>query len=253
MLDGNYYRFICFAETYCYPEMRNKKCLYRANYLDNCMKRIIFLFFAVVCACLCLLPTVSAHVPYLEYRDSTVQKPFQVRRSITQSIAVYSWLETDWVNPSTDIDVYSFTIKDQPLRIFIEAIVPVCDGFYANFTPWFALVGPGLPPPNQTLPFDVPSGYGVIVKQDVPPGSPREEFYEPFGGKSYYQGPRFDETINIQGTYYVYYWDPYQKGGDYVAVLGYKEQFPPLDIIRALINTPLIRRGYELHLPSEWI
>ena len=72
-----------------------------------------------------------------------------------------------------------------------------------------------------------------------------------FGGKSYYQGPRFDETINISGTYYVYYWDPYQKGGDYVAVLGYKEQFPPLDFLRALINTPLIRHDYELHLPER--
>jgi hypothetical protein len=91
----------------------------------------------------------------------------------------------------------------------------------------------------------------VIVKQDAPPGSPREQFYEPFGGKSYYQGPRFDETINITGTYYVYYWDPYQKGGDYVAVLGYKEQFPPLDFLRALINTPLIRHDYELHLPER--
>ncbi len=231
--------------------MRNKKCLYSEISLDNSMKRTVLIVFAGLCAGLCLLPSLSAHVPYLEHRDSTIQKPFQVRRSITQSIAVYSWLETDWINPSTDIDVYSFQIKDQPLQVFIEAIVPVCDGFYANFTPWFALVGPGLPPPNQTLPFDVPPGYGVIVKQDVPPGTPREEFYEPFGGKSYYQGPRFDETINTPGTYSVYYWDPYQKGGDYVAVLGYKEQFPPLDIIRALINTPLIRRGYELHLPDS--
>lgn len=213
------------------------------------MKRSIVLSLALTCVCLFLLPTALAHVPYLERRDFSVEQPFTVRKSITQSIAVYSWLETDWVNPSIDIDVYSFTITDQPLRIFLEVIVPVCDGFYANFTPWFALVGPGLPPPNQTLPFDLPQGYGVIVKQDVPPGSPREEFYEPFGGKSYYQGPRFDETLYVWGTYYVYYWDPYEKGGDYVAVLGYKEQFPPLDFLRALINTPLIRRGLELHLP----
>jgi hypothetical protein len=231
--------------------MRDKKYLYRASRLDNHMKRSIVLSFAIACMCLCLFPTVLAHVPYLERRDSSVQQPFQVRRSITQSIAVYSWLETDGVNPSTDIDVYSFTIKDQPLRIYLEVIVPVCDGYYANFTPWFALVGPGLPPSNQTLPFDLPLGYGVIVKQDAPPGNSREEFYEPFGGKSYYQGPRFDETVYIWGTYYVYYWDPYQKGGDYVAVLGYKEQFPPLDILRALINTPLIRHDRELHLPSS--
>ena len=228
-----------------------KKYLYRVDQLGYHMKRSRVLSFAFVSACLCLFPTVLAHVPYLEHRDSSPQQPFQVRRSITQSIAVYSWLKTDWVNLSTDIDVYSFTIKDQPLRIYLEVIVPVCDGFYVNFTPWFALVGPGLPPPNQTLPFDLPDGCGVIVKQDAPPGSPREQFYEPFGGKSYYQGPRFDETINISGTYYVYYWDHYQKGGDYVAVLGYKEQFPPVDILRSLINTPLVRHGYELHLPDK--
>ncbi len=213
------------------------------------MKRNSMLLFVFMCAFLFFIPTALAHVPYLERRDSSAEQPFQVRRSITQSIAVYSWLKTDWVKPSTDIDVYSFTINDQPLRIFLEVIVPVCEGYYANFTPWFALVGPGLPPPNQTIPFNIPEGYGVIVKQDAPPGRPREQFYEPFGGKSYYQGPRFDETINISGTYSVYYWDPYQKGGDYVAVLGYKEQFPPIDFLRALINTPLIRRDYELHVP----
>lgn len=212
------------------------------------MKRSSMLLFVFMFVFLFLIPSALAHVPYLERRDSSAEQPFQVRRSIAQSIAVYSWLKTDWVKPSTDIDVYSFTINDQPLRIFLEVIVPVCEGYYANFTPWFALVGPGLPPPNQTIPFDIPEGYGVIVKQDAPPGSPREQFYEPFGGKSYYQGPRFDETINISGTYSVYYWDPYQKGGDYVAVLGYKEQFPPIDFLRALINTPLIRRDYELHV-----
>ena len=95
------------------------------------------------------LPGVLAHVPYLERRDVTIEQPFQVRQSITQSIAVYSWLETDWMNPSTDIDVYTFTIKDNSLRVYLEVIVPECDGFYANFTPWFALVGPGLPAPNQ--------------------------------------------------------------------------------------------------------
>ncbi len=214
------------------------------------MKRRIALLYVILGCFLCVLPDVLAHVPYLECHDVTIEQPFQVRRSITQSIAVYSWLQTDWVNLSTDIDVYMFTIKDNPLRVYLEVIVPECDGFYANFTPWFALVGPGLPGPGQQLPFEIPAGYGAIVKEDVLPGKPRERFYEPFGGKWYLQGPRFDETINQSGKYFVYYWDPYQQGGDYVAVLGYKEQFPPLDILRALINTPLIRRNLELHLPS---
>ena len=83
------------------------------------MKRLSILLFTMGCSILCLVPTVLAHVPYLEHRDSSTQQPFQVRRSITQSIAVYSWLTTDGVNPSTDIDVYSFSIK-QPLRVYLE-------------------------------------------------------------------------------------------------------------------------------------
>jgi len=215
------------------------------------MKQKIKLLIILGISCVSLFPSVVAHVPYLEHTDFTVTQPFQVRKAITQSIAVYAWLETDYVHPSTDIDVYKFTIQ-QPTLIHIEVIVPVVNGYYyVNFTPWFALVGPGLPATNQTLPFDVPQGYGALVVQDLPPGNHRETFFEPFGIKWYYQGPKFDQTMNTSGTYYVYYWDNYQTGGDYVAVLGYKEQFPPLDILRSIINVPLIRHNRELHLPLE--
>jgi hypothetical protein len=138
----------------------------------------------------------------------------------------------------------------RPLKIHLEVIVPVYNGYYANFSPWFALVSHGLPPYNQTLPFNLLQGYGAIIKDDTPPGLLRKKFYEPFGGKGYYQGPKFDGVMNRSGTYYVYYWDHYRTGGDYVTVLGYKEIFLPMDIIRALINTLLIRRNQELHLPS---
>ncbi len=53
--------------------------------------------------------------------------------------------------------------------------------------------------------------------------------------------------MSTPGTYYVVFWDPSGVGGDYVAVLGDKEIWWPWDIIRALINTPKIRRGLELH------
>ena len=212
-------------------------------------QKIIFLLILSCCG-LCVLPSALAHVPYIEHRDFSMQHPFKVK-SITQSLAVYAWLETDHVHPSTDVDVYTFTIQ-QPTLIHLEVLVPVVNGYYyVNFTPWFALVGPGLPAPNQTLPFTLSQGEGVIVIQDLPPGHHRETFFEPFGLQWYYQGPKFDQTMNTSGTYYVYYWDHYQTGGDYVAVLGYKEQFPPLDILRSVINVPLIRHNMELHLPKS--
>ena len=191
---------------------------------------------------------VVAHVPYLEHSDFSEEKPFVVRRSILQSIAVYSWLETDNVNPSKDIDVYKFKVRIPDTRIYIELIGPVCEGYYENFVPWFALVGPDLPDPGQSVPFEIPSGYGAIIKENVQPGEEREQFFEPFGNKWYYSGPVLDIQANKTGTYYVYVWDPYETGGDYVAVLGRSEIFGLFDIFRALIYTPMIRLGWELHI-----
>jgi hypothetical protein len=88
----------------------------------------------------------------------------------------------------------------------------------------------------------------VIVKENFQPGDERETFYEPFGGKWYYKGPIFEEKINESGTYYIYCWDPNEKGGDYVLVLGKGEFFGPVDIIRSILNTIVIRRNGEIHI-----
>jgi len=210
---------------------------------------------AIICgACVLFMTTagmgVFAHVPYLEFQDYSNEQPFMVKKSIEQSIAVYAWLTYEPGEASTDIDEYTFTLTE-PARVYIEVIVPVCEGFYENFVPWFAFVGPGFPEPPQDLPFDIPEGYGVFLGENVAPGESRETFYEPFGGKSYYKGPIFDQLINESGTYSIYYWDPYQQGGDYVAVLGRREAFGFDDIIRAILFTPLIRLNLELHLPPD--
>ena len=204
----------------------------------------------VCCVCGLFFPSmtlVDAHVPYFEHTDFTVNEPFVVRKIVSQSKAVYSWLEHNGTEPCDDIDVYQFNII-RPMRMYVELIVPVVDDLYERFVPWFALVGPGLPEPTHQLPFELPSGYGAIVKENVNPGDSRETFYEPFGNKSYYKGPIFNQKLNETGTYYVYCWDPYRSGGDYTIVLGSLELWGPLDIIRALIYTPLIRRGLELHI-----
>jgi hypothetical protein len=190
---------------------------------------------------------VSAHVPYFEHKDFSEEKPFKVRKMITQSKAVYSWLENDGLNPCEDIDIYKFTLK-KPSSMYIELIVPVVEEYYEEFVPWFALVGPGLPDPTQELPFDILEDHGAIVMENVEPGEPRETFYEVFGDKSYYEGPVFEGQLNITDTYYIYCWDPYKSGGDYTLVIGNLEIWGPLDILRALFYTPLIRRDFELHV-----
>jgi hypothetical protein len=210
--------------------------------LNKIIISIFFIFILIVSS------LASAHVPYIERSDYSENNPFYVWKMIEKSKAFYAWLENDGENPCNDIDVYKFKIKNNPRNIYIELIVPVIEDYYYDFVPWFALVGPDLPIPDHELPFELPGGYGAIVKENVEPGIDRETFYEPFGGKSYYYGPIIDINISISGTYYIYCWDPYNKGGDYVLVIGKGEFFGPIDIIRSLINTIIIRKDGEIHI-----
>jgi len=215
------------------------------------MKKIIKIIITCCLALVFISSSVYAHVPYIEHKDYTQEKPLYVWKMIEYSKAFYSWLENDGVNPCEDIDVFKFKIRNKPKNVYIELIVPAVGDFYEDFLPCFALVGPGLPEPNQTLPFSIPPDYGAIVKENYEPGEQREKFYEPFGGKWYYKGPIFEEIINESGLYYIYCWDPYEKGGDYVLVIGKGEFFGPIDIIRSIINTIIIRRDGELHIKEK--
>lgn len=196
-----------------------------------------------------LSATALAHVPYIERNDYSIEHPRVIWKMLEKSKAYYSWLEPEPGQISKDIDVYQFTIRNKPINVYIELIVPVVEEYYEDFLPCFALVGPNLPQPSQQLPFTLPEGYGAIVKENLEPGETRETFYEPFGGKSYYYGPILDENITQPGTYYAYVWDPHQQGGDYVLVIGKGEFFGPIDIIRGIINTIIIRQDKELHVP----
>ena len=180
----------------------------------------------------------DAHVPFLELKDFDLQAPFRPEVP-EQSIAVYAWLDGP-----RDIDVYVVTLtKETPF--LAEVLVPV-HPHYEAFRPAFAVIGKGLPDAPSCLPVRPFEGYGALVfLEDV--RTERETFYEPFGGKSYYRGPRFERTLP-PGTYAVVYWDPRHQRGDYVAVLGKKELWRGKDMLRALRVTPQIRRGRELHL-----
>jgi hypothetical protein len=180
-----------------------------------------------------------AHVPYLEDSDFSTTAPFKCQSAL-QSTAVYAWLEN-----YADVDYYNLTAYTS-IPFFAELIVPVFD-VYANFRPSMALIGPCLPVPTELLPVPLAPGEGAIVLHDDGL-DPRPQFFEPFGNKSYYQGPRLE--INLKpGKYRLIYWDPAGNTGDYVATIGKYEIWLPKNIIRAFKITPIIRAGGELHLP----
>lgn len=182
-----------------------------------------------------------AHVPYLETKDFTPEAPFRPW-SPRQSTAVYSWLES-----KGDVDWYAFTVP-QEMPFLAEVLVPGLDA-YAEFRPSFALLGPGLPAPTEALPVTLSPGSGALVLHDDGT-KPRRSFFEPFGGKSYFKGPRLECTLG-PGTYTLVCWDRSGRTGDYVAVIGKQEIWRLKDIWRALRVTPIIRRGGELHRPPD--
>ena len=147
----------------------------------------------------------------------TSEGSFVVSDSIENAKAVYARLE-----PPTDIDVYSFLVT-QPVHVHARAFVPLVPGL-EQFLPNLAVVGPGLPETQEKLPFTLPAGYGAVVIKNTPPGKKRPVFYEPFSGTEYYDAPAFDQKATTPGTWYVYYWDPYGMGGQYVAILGFRER-----------------------------
>ena len=208
----------------------------------------------VVSALLCIFSVpVQAHMPSIERRDYTEQRPFQVRGTIEKGQAIYAWLDS-----GSDIDVYRFTVTKKELdekggvRLRVRANMPACKDA-PEFLPWLAVVGPGLPPPTEEIPFTVPEGYGAVVVKNTEPGAEKTFFYEQYSKKSYYIMDNYEYTITEPGTWYLYYWDPYGQGGDYLAVWGVYDGFGPGDGLKMLFNLPAIVSDRIMHTDCEWI
>jgi len=204
------------------------------------MMKVTIIVVLFLCS-IVFLRSANAHVPIMEESDFSQSEPFLLEPPLKKSRAIYGWLQSD-----TDIDVYTFEIKE-PVRLRAFSLVPVCPD-YEDFLPAFAVIGPGLTIPEHPLPFRLPEGYGAAVINNLSPGVKRNTFFEPFTNKNYYRGPAFDQLIATPGTWYVYYWDPSGQAGDYVAVFGFAERFSFSDIMQALINTPKIWFDRELHI-----
>lgn len=193
---------------------------------------------------LCLLAAVTgpvlAHVPHIERADYTQAAPFTVTDPAL-SIAVYGWLQN-----RTDVDWFRLEATNG-MRLYFDLLVPVLPA-YAKAYPTYALIGPGLPAPTQALPFALPPGYGAVVAK-YDPATKRPVEYEPFGGKAYFTGPASDDNATTNGTWWIAVWEPAGKPCDYVLAIGYEERFEGPDLVRALVNTKIIRADGELHAP----
>lgn len=184
-----------------------------------------------------------AHVPHIEENDYTEEEPFVIK-DVEISTALYSYLDSD-----SDYDVAEFEVNESSVLLKVEVIVPKCSQ-YANFHPSFAIIGPGLPKASDTLPMAVPKNYGAIVV-DTPTGN-RESYYEMFGGKEYWSGNTFEDEISGTGPWYLVFWHPEGKIGDYTASIGTAEDFGGIfEMFGSLITTMRIRFDQELHVNCD--
>ena len=182
-----------------------------------------------------------AHVPYLEDVDYSPEAPSKSRNP---------WTSRGPSIPGSKRGTISTSCPSRSLNRSDSLRRPSCRSARGTKSscpglPWSA---PTSPTPDVSLPFDLPTGYGAWVIQNEEPWTPRDAFFEPFGDKWYFDGPVFDEVVSTPGTWYLYYWNPYGIGGDYAAIVGPAEIWAPSDILRAIIYTPVIRAGEELHI-----
>jgi hypothetical protein len=182
---------------------------------------------------LLLLPgSATAHKPIIEGRDIGGYGDAAYLPDPDVSWAIYGFVEREG-----DVDYCSFDVAGG-LNLSTNVLVPV-KGVYREFRPSYAIIGPGIDA-SDPVPFEVPAGMGALVV-DMPADS--GEFYEPFGGVSYWQSPRNYTVLSKPGRYYIAVFDRDRGRGDYVLAVGERESFGLLELPRVLWNTLRIRLG----------
>lgn len=110
------------------------------------MKKIAFALVALF-----MVNTAEAHKVYME---SEFPYPYRPITNPGEAKIIVSYLEEG------EVDMYSVAIS--PCMFVANALPPACEQ-YREFHPSVALIGPGLPAATETLPFEIPDGFGVVV------------------------------------------------------------------------------------------
>lgn len=255
---------------------------------------------AVLVAGLGISPAASAHnidieeqalwwVPLLapDEADFSWLNPYQIDKfkfdqgnlvrvlGVEDSLAVFSYLTPG------DVDVYEFTVLPQdfpppPAPPFVlvaaSALPPACSEYRTAY-PVTALVGYGLPAPDEAmdLPFDVPFGMGVVMADNPRVHRHQRAIFdlsaevEALGNTAWFlpdgltqdcllHAPwlcDFSNTIAqpvfVPGTYYIVMWNPSGRPIDYTANIGFSEEnFEPNEDLEELVKDNGL-----VHLPCK--
>jgi hypothetical protein len=222
-----------------------------------------------------------AHRVYIE-PQAKADKPWQSPESDDFSFANPMVLDNIWGSKSIfgyltqgDVDVYQFSVTPGgpvfPFKMLIAmALTPACNQTKNNYVN-IALVGPGLPEPTRELPFDIPVGYGVIVKENpvVEGGVERAIFNEPNSNIAWFLPEGMTEacikdktnpvplaTCDLTNTFaqpvfapytphYLVVWDDGGNKQDYTLGIGVVEK----GYVYQTPDEPLVYNNAHLHTP----
>lgn len=159
--------------------------------------------------------TVMAHQPYCESADLTVNNPWQVPDA-TVSYAYYGNLY-----PDADVDFFTFE-ADAGQSVLLSLSIPAIDG-QENFAPVMVVYGPGI---DDVVAEGLPES--VVIAKDhgammVPLGDEPKYWYEPFGGRYYWNWDNYFFKAPEEATYTVALWHPEGELGRYSFVVGEEE------------------------------
>jgi hypothetical protein len=122
-----------------------------------------------------------------------------------------------------DVDAFNYTFDAPAVNFPVSLKVPSCGDHFTPFYPSVAVVGEGLESTStETLPFELPEGYGVQVMVEEERLDPRPTELGIFE-EAYYASTTFFINIPQSGEYFVVVWEPDGHTGAYSLSTGNEE------------------------------
>jgi len=142
----------------------------------------------------------------------------------------FMWFVLGELSSADDVDMARFDYQAGD-RFKAEIFIPGHEEL-RSFNPYLALIGPGLPQPDQPLPFALPDGMGAIVTTST--GT--FDYFDIFTQMVYFPRAKVEVVMPQTGRYYVAVWGEPVGMARYALDIGIMENLAPHVLIRYPIN-----------------
>lgn len=171
----------------------------------------------------------EAHIPLDTTGSSTKSEPIKVNNH------KISWAAYKSLNEGGQVDYYRFEAKKGE-EIYAGMVIPLIDRL-ENFSPEFALIGPGLESDysdfkkdkiNNLLKIKPDEGI-IVVKYEK---EEKDVFFEPFTQTSYWRKQEFYINAPKTGIYHLAVFSVNNQTGKYTFTIGKQEKWGATNLIK---------------------